>query len=149
MRVPHRTIGVLASARIAELRICHDEIIRLMDEVDALIRSPDLDLARLSRSRMQLSQARRLARQLVDAMIAQFPAEEVMERALEIERVRTAARDAMLHTAAHNSGWNYSAAARDPAGYWTATREIRRKWMRSIECEKQLFYGDDGATLAA
>ena len=134
----------------SSLRMFHFQLVELMDRIDRIAESPDLDDMELSNARWKLSTARRESRLLVDALLHRLSssADEPLTSALA--ELRAQATQALQATARHSVRWNVKAVRQDRLGYRHAIRQLRDQWMATIDAEQRILYpilGLDGGRL--
>ncbi len=125
---------------IPELRTLHEQLLEMVDELEAVCGRPAPEEAALAGLRYRLTRTSSARRKLIETLCAELqmtlPADEIAP----IRALRESNVVAMTSSSDHIGTWSLREIMKDWAGYCHASQQIRRSMRDQVELEKSTLY---------
>lgn len=125
---------------MSELRTLHDEMLEMLDALEAMTARPGPDEPALASLRYRLRRTSTARRKLVESLCDQYQARLSGAAAEPLRALRQALAATLAHSSEHISGWGMREIVRDWPGYCHASFEIRRIMREQVDREKIVLY---------
>lgn len=132
--------SVVGSALVAEYKRAHQEMLAVLQVMDAMAFDPPASLLKLSHTRLRITRAandcRAALRKVLD-VLSKLPSPTIARKIEVLEelhaKLREAARD-------HMAAWPHAAAQAEWRTYYESHTRVAQLWREVIERERQLLY---------
>ncbi|MEI9849994.1 MAG: hypothetical protein WDN24_02940 [Sphingomonas sp.] len=124
----------------AELRAAHDELLRLLTELDVMTQLDRPEESALANARWRLSRARARRRALVETATARLLEAAAPAEAERLRAYRDRNAEHFRRTSSHVGAWGLREAVADWPGYVRASAPMRREMRELIAEDRRVLY---------
>jgi len=123
-----------------ELQTLHEQLLDMLDELEALCARPIAEKAALAALRYRLTRTSGARRKLVKRLCMELQMTLPETEIAPVRSLRESNVAAMTSSSDHIGAWSLREIMKDWAGYCQASRQIRRSMRDQIELEKSTLY---------
>jgi hypothetical protein len=125
---------------MSDLRALHEQLLEMLDELEALTAQPVPDEAALASLRYRLTRTSGARRRLIESLTVDLQLVVPKEEVAAVRALREANIAAMTSSSDHIGAWSLRQIAKDWAGYCQASQRMRRAMREQIEREGATLY---------
>ena len=137
---PLRERPAASNSLLGELREAHEVLIAAMNVMDRLTRQSEADPSCFANARWRISQASLARRTLWSVIFRHLLPQANPKEVVELERLATADREMLRHSANHIFMWLPSKIEVDWKGYCEASLAIRWRMKACLGAERRILY---------
>lgn len=123
-----------------ELQTLHEQLLEMLDELEALCARPNADEAALASLRYRLTRTSGARRKLVETLCVELQMALPQTGIPPIRALRESNVAAMTSSSDHIGTWSLRQIMKDWPGYCHASRQIQQSMRNQIELEKTTLY---------
>jgi hypothetical protein len=125
---------------VPELQALHEQLLGMIDELEALCARPAPDEAALAGLRYRLTRTSGARRKLIETLCVQLRSTLPETEVAPIRALRESNVAAMTSSSDHIGTWSLREIMKNWSGYCQASQQIRRSMRDQIELEKTTLY---------
>lgn len=123
-----------------ELQTLHEQLLVMIDELEALCARPNADEAALAALRYRLTRTSGARRKLIETLCVELQMTLPQTEIAPIRALRESNVAAMTSSSDHIGTWSLREIMKDWQGYCHASRQIQQSMRNQIELEKTTLY---------